>query len=62
MTRARVLIAAGAVLILLSLFVRVPLHGVLGVATTAVVSMALVIAGVAGVANGIVMLRRYKGR
>jgi hypothetical protein len=62
MTRARILIAAGAGLILVSLFVNVPLHGVLGMATTAVVSMALLVAGVAGVANGIVMLRRYKGR
>ena len=62
MTRARVLIAAGAGLILVSLFVNVPLNGVLGMATTAVVSMALLIAGVAGVANGIVMLRRYRGR
>jgi hypothetical protein len=62
MTRARILIAAGAGLILLSLFVRVPLNGILGLATTAVVSMALLIAGVAGVANGIVMLRRFKGR
>ena len=62
MTRARLLIAAGAGLILLSLFVNVPLKGALGLATTALVSMALVIAGVAGVANGIVLLRRYKGR
>ena len=62
MTRARVLIAAGAGLILLSLFVNVPLKGALGLATTALVSMVLVIAGVAGVANGIVLLRRYKGR
>jgi hypothetical protein len=62
MTRARVLIAAGAVLLLLSLFVNVPLHGVLGMAATAVVSMALLIAGVAAVSNGIVELRRFKGR
>ena len=62
MTRARLLIAAGAGLILLSLFVNVPLKGALGLATTALVSMALVIAGVAGVANGIVLLRRYRGR
>jgi hypothetical protein len=62
MTRARVLIAAGAVLIVMSLFVNVPLHGVLGLAATAVVSMALLIAGVAGVANGLVHLRRFKGR
>jgi hypothetical protein len=46
----------------MSLFVNVPLHGVLGMATTAVVSMALLIAGVAAVANGIVQLRRFKGR
>ncbi len=62
MTRARVLIAAGAALILLSLFVNVPLHGLLGLTVTAVISMALLIAGVAGVANGVVLLRRYKGR
>ncbi len=62
MTRARVLIAAGAALLLMSLFVSVPLHGVLGMAATAVVSMALLIAGVAAVANGIVELRRLKGR
>ncbi len=62
MTRARVLIAAGAVLLVMSLFVNVPLHGVLGMATTAVVSMALLIAGVAAVANGIVELRRFRGR
>jgi hypothetical protein len=62
MTRARVLIAAGAVLIVMSLFVNVPLHGVLGLAATAVLSMALLTAGVAGVANGVVHLRRFKGR
>jgi hypothetical protein len=62
MTRARVLIAAGVALLLMSLFVNVPLHGVLGMAATAVVSMALLIAGIAGVANGIVELRRLKGR
>jgi hypothetical protein len=62
MTRARVLIAGGAALLLMSLFVNVPLHGVLGMAATAVVSMALLIAGVAALANGIVELRRFKGR
>jgi predicted phage tail protein len=62
MTRARVLIAAGAVLLVMSLFVNVPLHGLLGMATTAVVSMALLIAGVSAVANGIVQLRRFRGR
>jgi hypothetical protein len=62
MTRARALIVAGAGLILLSLFVNVPLHGWLGLTVSAVLSMALLIAGVAGVANGIVMLRRYRGR
>jgi hypothetical protein len=62
MTRARFLIAAGAGLILLSLFIRVPLHGALGLAATAVVSMALLVAGVAGVANGFAQLRRFKGR
>jgi hypothetical protein len=62
MSRARVLIAAGVALLLMSLFVNVPLHGVLGMAATAVVSMALLIAGVAAVANGVVQLRRFKGR
>jgi hypothetical protein len=62
MTRARALIVVGAGLILLSLFVTVPLQGVLGLVITAVVSMALLIAGVAGVANGLVLLRRYRGR
>lgn len=62
MTRARVLIAAGVALLLMSLFVNVPLHGVLGMAATAVVSMALLIAGVAAVANGVAELRRFRGR
>jgi predicted phage tail protein len=62
MTRARILIAAGAVLLVMSLFVNVPLHGVLGMAATALFSMALLIAGVAAVANGVVQLRRFKGR
>ncbi|WIM88897.1 hypothetical protein PT015_05305 [Candidatus Mycobacterium wuenschmannii] len=59
MTRPRLLIAAGVGLILLSLFVNVPLHGYLGLTVTAVVSMALLIAGVAAVANGVVQLRRF---
>ncbi|MDT5226282.1 MAG: hypothetical protein QOE12_3624 [Mycobacterium sp.] len=62
MTRARVLIAAGVVLLLMSLFVNVPLHGVLGMATSAAVSMALLVAGVAAVANGVAQLRRFRGR
>ncbi len=62
MTRARLLIVAGAVLLASSLFVHVPLHGVLGMAVTAAVSMALLVAGVAAVANGVVELRRFKGR
>jgi predicted phage tail protein len=62
MTRAHVLIVAGAVLLLMSLFVNVPLHGMLGLAASAVVSMVLLIAGVAAVANGVVQLRRFKGR
>jgi hypothetical protein len=62
MTRARVLIAVGIVLLLMSLFVNVPLHGVLGMATSAVVSMALLVAGVAAVANGVAQLRRFRGR
>jgi hypothetical protein len=62
MTRARVLITVGAVLLLMSLFVNVPLDGVLGMAATAVVSMALLIAGIAAVANGVIQVRRFKGR
>jgi hypothetical protein len=62
MTRPRVLIVAGVALLLMSLFVSVPLHGLLGMAATAVVSMALLIGGVAAVANGVVQLRRLKGR
>lgn|GEM_PF-3226022 len=62
MTRARALIAAGVVLLVMSLFVNVPLHGMLGMATSAVVSMALLVAGIAAVANGVAQLRRYRGR
>jgi len=61
-TRARALIAAGVVLLVMSLFVNVPLHGMLGMATSAVVSMALLVAGIAAVANGVAQLRRYRGR
>ncbi len=62
MTRAYVLIVAGAVALLMSLFVNVPLNGMLGMAATAIISMALLIAGIAAVANGVVQLRRFKGR
>jgi hypothetical protein len=62
LTRAYVLIVAGAVALLMSLFVNVPLNGMLGMAATAVVSMALLIGGVAAVANGVVQWRRSKGR
>jgi hypothetical protein len=62
MTRAYVLIVGGAVALLMALFVNVPLDGMLGMAATAIISMALLIAGVAAVANGVVQLRRFKGR
>ena len=62
MARARVLIAVGAALIVMSLFVSVPLSGLLGLAITAVISMALCIAGVALVANQVIELRRFKDR
>lgn len=59
MARARVLAAA---LIVMSPFVIVPLHGLLGLAITAVISMALCAAGVALVANPVIELRRFKDR
>jgi predicted phage tail protein len=62
MTRARFLIAVGAVLIVMSLVVNVPLHGWLGFIATAVVSMSLFIAGVALLANQLIQLRRFKDR
>jgi hypothetical protein len=62
MARASVLIAVGATLIVMSLFVNVPLHGVLGVAIAALISMALCVAGVALVANQVIELRRFKDR
>ncbi|MFZ1162295.1 hypothetical protein [Mycobacterium sp.] len=62
MARARVLIAVGAALIVMSLFVSVPLRGLLGLAITAVISMALFVAGVALIANQVIELRRFKGR
>ena len=62
MTRAYVLIGGGAVALLMSLFVNVPLNGMLGMAASAIISMALLVAGVAAVANGVVQLRRFKGR
>jgi hypothetical protein len=62
MTRAHYLFALGVALLVLSLFVNVPLHGLLGLAATAVVSMALFIAGVALVANQWIAIRRFKGK
>jgi hypothetical protein len=62
MTRARYLFALGVALLVLSLFVNVPLHGLLGLAATAVVSMALFIAGVALVANQWIAIRRFKDK
>jgi hypothetical protein len=62
MTRAHYLFALGVALLVLSLFVNVPLHGLLGLAATAVVSMALFIAGVALVANQWIAIRRFKDK
>jgi len=59
MTRAHYLFALGVALIVLSFFVSVPLQGLLGLAATAVVSLALFIAGVALVANQWIRMRRY---
>jgi UPF0716 family protein affecting phage T7 exclusion len=60
MTRARYLLALGLALIVLSFFVNVPLRGLLGLVATAVVSIALFIAGVALVANQWIRMRRFK--
>ena len=62
MTRAHYLFALGVALLVLSLFVNVPLHGLLGLVATAVVSMALFIAGVALVANQWMAIRRFKDK
>jgi UPF0716 family protein affecting phage T7 exclusion len=62
MTRAHYLFALGVALLVLSLFVNVPLHGLLGLVATAVVSMALFIAGVALVANQWTAIRRFKDK
>jgi len=62
MTRAHYLFALGVALLVLSLFVNVPLHGLLGLGATAVVSMALFIAGVALVANQWIAIRRFKDK
>jgi len=62
MTRAHYLFALGVALLVLSLFVNVPLHGLLGLVATAVVSMALFIAGVAIVANQWIAIRRFKDK
>ena len=62
MTRAHYLFALGVALLVLALFVNVPLHGLLGLVATAVVSMALFIAGVALVANQWIAIRRFKGK
>jgi hypothetical protein len=62
MTRAHYLFGLGVALLVLSLFVNVPLHGLLGLVATAVVSMALFIAGVALVANQWIAIRRFKDK
>jgi len=62
MTRAHYLFALGVALLVLSLFVNVPLHGLLGLVATAVVSMALFIAGLALVANQWIVIRRFKDK
>ena len=62
MTRAHYLFALGVALLVLSFFVNVPLHGLLGLVATAVVSMALFIAGVALVANQWIAIRRFKDK
>jgi hypothetical protein len=62
MTRAHYLFALGVALLVLSLFVNVPLHGLLGLVATAVVSMAVFIAGVALVANQWIAIRRFKDK
>jgi hypothetical protein len=62
MTRAHYLFGLGVALLVLSLFVNVPLHGLLGLAATAVVSMALFIAGLALVANQWIAIRRFKDK
>ena len=62
MTRAHYLFGLGMALLVLSLFVNVPLHGLLGLVATAVVSMALFIAGVALVANQWMAIRRFKDK
>jgi hypothetical protein len=59
MTRAHYLLALGVGLIVLSFFVNVPLQGLLGLLATAVVSLALFIAGVALVANQWIRMRRF---
>ena len=60
MTRAHYLLALGVALIVLSFLVNVPLQGLLGLVATAVVSLALFIAGVALVANQWIQIRRFK--
>jgi uncharacterized membrane protein YhaH (DUF805 family) len=60
MTRARYLFALGLALIVLSFIVGMPLQGVLGVIISAVISMALFIAGVALAANQWIQMRRFK--
>jgi UPF0716 family protein affecting phage T7 exclusion len=62
MTRAHYLFALGVALLVLSLFVNVPLHGLLGLVATVVVSIALFIAGVALVANQWIAIRRFKDK
>ena len=59
MTRAHYLFALGVALFVLSFLVSVPLQGLLGLAATAVVSLAVFIAGVALVANQWIRMRRF---
>ena len=59
MTRAHYLFALGVALIVLSFVVNVPLQGLLGLVASAVVSLALFIAGVALVANQWIRMRRF---
>jgi hypothetical protein len=61
MTRARLLIAVGVLLTVLSFFVDLPLNGIIGSIINALIAMALLIGGVAGIVNGLIQLRRFGG-
>ncbi len=58
MTGTHYLFALGVALIALSFFVNVPLQGLLGLAATAVISMALFVAGLALAINQWIRMRR----